>query len=61
VVIGRAVHLHPVVTIFAVLVGISAWGVLGGLLAVPVAAAVNVTLRELYPETTVATEDPSTS
>ena len=51
-VIGRAVHLHPVVTIFAVLVGLSAWGVLGGLLAVPVAAALNVTLHELYPEET---------
>jgi len=48
-VIGRAVHLHPVVTIFAVLVGLSVWGVLGGLLAVPVAAALNVTLTELYP------------
>jgi len=49
-VIGRAVHLHPVVTIFAVLVGLSAWGVLGGLLAVPVAAALNVTLQELFPD-----------
>ena len=51
-VIGRAVHLHPVVTIFAVLVGLSAWGVLGGLLAVPVAAALNVTLQELFPDGT---------
>ena len=51
-VIGRAVHLHPVVTIFAVLVGLSTWGILGGLLAVPVAAALNVTLHELYPEET---------
>jgi predicted PurR-regulated permease PerM len=51
-VIGRAVHLHPVVTIFAVLVGLSTFGVLGGLLGVPVAAAVNVTLHELYPEET---------
>ena len=49
VVIGRAVHLHPVVTIFAVLVGLSTWGVLGGLLGVPVAAALNVILHELYP------------
>jgi predicted PurR-regulated permease PerM len=56
VVIGRAVDLHPVVTIFAVLVGLSAWGVLGGLLAVPFAAALNVTLRELYPETVTATD-----
>jgi predicted PurR-regulated permease PerM len=51
-VIGRAVHLHPVITIFAVLVGLSTWGILGGLLAVPVAAALNVTLHELYPEET---------
>jgi predicted PurR-regulated permease PerM len=50
VVIGRAVHLHPVVTIFAVLVGLSIYGVLGGLLGVPVAAALNVIFRELYPE-----------
>jgi predicted PurR-regulated permease PerM len=56
IVIGRAVHLHPVVTIFAVLVGISVWGVLGGLLAVPCAAALNVTLREFYPETVVASD-----
>ena len=35
VVIGRAVHLHPIVTIFAVLVGLSVYGVLGGLLGVP--------------------------
>ena len=49
VVIGRAVHLHPIVTIFAVLVGLSVYGVLGGLLGVPVAAAINVVFRELYP------------
>ncbi len=51
-VIGRAVHLHPVITIFAVLVGLNVWGVLGGLLGVPVAAALNVTLHELYPDET---------
>jgi predicted PurR-regulated permease PerM len=53
-VIGRAVHLHPVITIFAVLVGLSTWGIVGGLLGVPVAAAINVTLHELYPEETGA-------
>lgn len=36
-----------VVTIFAVLVGLSTYGVLGGLLGVPIAAAVNVVFREL--------------
>jgi predicted PurR-regulated permease PerM len=61
VVIGRAVHLHPVVTIFAVLVGLSTFGVLGGLLGVPVAAAINVTFRELYPteETTESATEPA--
>ncbi|HEY0444736.1 MAG TPA: AI-2E family transporter, partial [Candidatus Limnocylindrales bacterium] len=57
VVIGRAVHLHPVVTIFAVLVGLSAYGILGGLLGVPIAAALNVVFRELYPtRSTTATD-----
>jgi predicted PurR-regulated permease PerM len=53
VVIGRAVDLHPAVTIFAVLVGLSAFGILGGLLAVPAAAALNITLRELSVRTTI--------
>jgi predicted PurR-regulated permease PerM len=47
-VIGRVVHLHPVVTIFAVLVGLQVYGILGGLLGVPIAAAVNVVYREFY-------------
>jgi predicted PurR-regulated permease PerM len=54
IVIGRAVHLHPIVTIFAVLVGLSLYGVLGGLLGMPVAAAINVVFRELYPAATSA-------
>ncbi|HEY8437821.1 MAG TPA: AI-2E family transporter [Candidatus Limnocylindrales bacterium] len=58
IVIGRAVHLHPVVTIFAVLVGLSVYGVLGGLLGVPVAAAVNVIFRELYPTAEHAAASP---
>lgn len=49
VVIGRAVHLHPVVTIFAVLIGLEVYGVLGGLLGVPAAAAINVVFTTLYP------------
>jgi predicted PurR-regulated permease PerM len=63
VVIGRAVHLHPVITILAVLIGLSTYGVLGGLLGVPVAAALNVVYRELYnvaegPAMPTATEPP---
>lgn len=48
-VVGRAVHLHPLVTIFAVLLGGSLAGVLGAVLAVPVAAAVRVTLDYVFP------------
>ncbi len=59
IVIGRAVHLHPVVTIFAVLVGLSVYGVLGGLLGVPIAAALNVVFRELYPPEPEAADPPT--
>src|SRR5438552_165943 len=48
VVVGRAVNLHPVVTIFAVLAGGAIAGVLGMLLAVPTAAAIKVVLDILY-------------
>jgi predicted PurR-regulated permease PerM len=48
-VVGRAVHLHPLVPIFAVLTGGSIAGVLGAVLAVPVAAAVRVTLDFVFP------------
>jgi predicted PurR-regulated permease PerM len=49
IVVGRAVDLHPLVTIFAVLVGAASVGVLGALLAVPVAAALRVLVEYLYP------------
>jgi predicted PurR-regulated permease PerM len=57
VVIGRAVHLHPVVTIFAVLIGLEVYGVLGGLLGVPAAAAINVIFHTLYPHGVQAVEE----
>jgi predicted PurR-regulated permease PerM len=47
--IGRVVHLDPVVTIFVVLAGEHIGGIIGVLLAVPVAAAVRVVLDELFP------------
>ena len=49
-VVGRAVHLHPVVTIFAVLVGGALAGILGTLLAIPAAAAIKIVLDFLYPD-----------
>lgn len=55
-VVGRAVHLHPLATIFAVLVGERVAGVLGMLLAVPFAAAVKVVLDFAYPPVEPAQE-----
>jgi predicted PurR-regulated permease PerM len=49
-VLGRAVHLHPLVALFAVVVGSTAFGVAGTFLALPVAAAINVALHEFFPE-----------
>jgi predicted PurR-regulated permease PerM len=49
-VLGRAVHLHPLVALFAVVVGSTAFGVVGTFLGLPVAAAISVAMHELYPE-----------
>jgi predicted PurR-regulated permease PerM len=48
-VLGRAVNLHPLVALFAVVVGTTAFGIVGTFLAVPVAAGINVALHEFYP------------
>jgi predicted PurR-regulated permease PerM len=50
IVVGRAVHVHPLVTIFAVLTGEKIGGVLGMILAVPIAAAIKVVLDYAYPQ-----------
>lgn len=47
-VVGRAVHLHPLVTILAVVIGEAIAGVLGMLLAVPITAAAKVVLDHVY-------------
>ena len=49
IVLGRAVHLHPLVALFAVVVGSTAFGIVGTFLALPVAAAINVALHEFFP------------
>jgi predicted PurR-regulated permease PerM len=54
-VVGRAVHVHPLITIFAVLTGEKIAGVLGMILAVPMAAAIKVVLDYAYPP-----EEPET-
>ena len=47
-VVGRTVELHPVVVLLAVLVGGSLAGVLGLLVAVPLAASARVLFRHLW-------------
>lgn len=57
IVVGRAVHLHPLVPIFAVLTGGAIAGILGAVLAVPAAAAVRVTLDFLFPAEPIASAE----
>src|SRR5579885_2476295 len=48
-VLGHAIHLPAIVTLFAVTVGGIVGGLVGVLLAVPIAAAVKVVIDEYYP------------
>jgi predicted PurR-regulated permease PerM len=52
-VVGRSVKLSPPATMTAALIGVSAGGVVGALLAVPVVAAVKAAYLELRPVRTV--------
>jgi predicted PurR-regulated permease PerM len=49
-VLGQVARLHPVVIIFAFLSGAVLFGVIGLLLAVPVAASIKITLTTYYAE-----------
>jgi predicted PurR-regulated permease PerM len=53
-VLGRAIHLPAVVTLFAVAVGGLVAGLVGLLLAVPLAAAIKVVIDEYYPHPPLA-------
>jgi predicted PurR-regulated permease PerM len=45
---GRALKVNPIVTIIAVLAGASLLGILGALLAIPTAAAIQIVLRDWW-------------
>lgn len=47
--VGHRVGLHPLTVLFAVMAGGTLMGVLGMLLAVPVAGAIKLTLQALFP------------
>ncbi len=55
-VIGRAVRLHPAIVIFAILTGGATFGLLGIVLAVPVAATLRLVL--IYVRAKLSDEDP---
>lgn len=46
-IVGRTVHLHPILIIFALLIGVEVAGVIGLLIAVPVTAILKVTLLHI--------------
>jgi predicted PurR-regulated permease PerM len=48
VVYGRALHVNPIVTIVAVLIGASLLGILGALIAIPTAAAIQILLSDWW-------------
>jgi len=45
---GKAVQLHPLIVIVAILIGAALLGVLGALLAIPAAAAVQAVVRDFW-------------
>lgn len=51
-VMQKAIGLNPIVSILAILTGIKLGGILGGLLAIPVATMVLVVVKDLYVEKT---------
>ena len=59
----RTVNVHPLAVIVAILAGSSVLGVVGALVAIPVAAAIQIMLREFYgeepdPDAGLAAPDP---
>lgn len=60
-VLGRAIHLPAIVTLFAVTVGGLIAGLVGLLLAVPIAAALKVVIDEYYPHPPPALATPASA
>jgi predicted PurR-regulated permease PerM len=56
---GRAVELHPLLVIVAILVGAALLGVLGALIAIPAAAAVQAVVRDYWRFRTGTAVEPS--
>ena len=54
----RTVHVHPFITIVAVLFGATLLGVLGALVAIPVAASIQILIREYVDLRTMSIKPP---
>jgi predicted PurR-regulated permease PerM len=55
----RAVNLHPLAVIMAILVGSTLLGVLGALVAIPIAAAIQITLKDIWANRRSPVVDPA--
>jgi predicted PurR-regulated permease PerM len=55
----RAVNLHPLAVITAILIGSNLLGVLGALVAIPIAAAIQITLKDVWANRPSRVVDPS--
>jgi predicted PurR-regulated permease PerM len=53
----RTVNVHPFITIVAVLFGATLFGVLGALVAIPIAASIQILLREYWDWRTMSIKD----
>jgi predicted PurR-regulated permease PerM len=58
---GKALRVNPIVTIVSVLVGASLLGILGALLAIPIAAAIQILLRDWWANRSPAAPPPTTT
>jgi predicted PurR-regulated permease PerM len=58
---GKALKVNPIVTILAVLMGAALLGILGALLAIPIAAAIQIVLEDWWKNrgNRAATRSPS--
>jgi predicted PurR-regulated permease PerM len=54
----RTVNVHPFITIVSVLLGSALLGVLGALLAIPIAASIQILLREYFDPRTLSLRQP---
>jgi predicted PurR-regulated permease PerM len=49
---SRTVNLNPLAVLVSVLCGVELFGILGALLAIPVAGVIQVVIRDVYDERT---------